>query len=236
MIIVDFYGLPGCGKSTITKGVYEKLKKLEIDVNLFNKNEYLEENKIKKNYFKDYIRLLLPHNLNFMFEIIFNMKKYKKNQKILKQDLKERIWKELRLVILYDKLAYTKSDSVILVDQGIIQDFSDYLMFRDITSEIIEKYLKKYTQSKNKFIFVNCEISVNESINRIKSRNRKIYAFDYLEDDELNEFLTEQQKILKNIDKEITDKENLNKIKVIPKTEFLEKNIENLVNEVIRRR
>ena len=227
MIIVDFYGLPGCGKSTIAKGVYENLKKLQIDVSLFNKNEYLEECKIKKNYLKDYIRLLLPHNLKFIFEIIFNIKKYKKNQKVLKYDLKERIWKELRLVILYDKLAYTKSDSVILVDQGIIQDFSDYIMFRDITDDVIENYLEKYTQSKNEFIFVNCEISVNESINRIKSRNRKIYSFDYL---------TEQQKILKNINKEIADKENLNKIKVVPRTEFLENNIENLVNEVVRRR
>lgn len=232
MIVVDFSGLPGCGKSTLTYKLYNELKEENLIVEMFNKNEYLNTGNRKKNI-NDYLRLLLPSNIKFYFKIVYPIRKHKVSNGVLNYGIKERIWKELRLVLLYDKLVnIRKNIDVVLIDQGIIQDFSDYIMFRNIPKNIFKNYSELYSKSKNSFLFVSYNASVEESMKRIKLRNRKKYKFDFLKNDDLKKFLIEEEKNLKFVTNEFNS--NFSCLLLNSDFNLMKKNISDIKNSIVK--
>lgn len=227
MILIDFFGFPGCGKSTIAKKIYEDFRKKNIDIMLFNNNEYVDE-KVHSNIILKYIRILLPKNLLFMWNIIIKGPKLNKERIILKQSLKERIWKKLRLVILYDSFVNKKMDKIILVDQGIIQDFVDYILYRNASDEYIMKYLNYFESENNKIIFVDCNIEKDTAIERIKKRNRNMFSFDKLSEEKLNEILDLQKNKLDKVISLINNKI----ISIYMSKDLLEENAKNIEREL----
>ena len=234
MIVIDLYGLPGCGKSTITYNLYNNLIEQNFKVEMFNKNEYSNIGNRNKNLIIDYLRIFLPRNIKFFFNVIYKIKKRKSQDKkiILNQTVKERVWKNLRLTLLYDKLSRNSDFDVVIVDQGIVQDLSEFIMFKKILNEDIQNYFNYYYKSKNTFIFVNLNLSVEKSIERLKNRNRKEYAFDFLDDKNLKLFLTKQRERIDIIDKNIDDR--FIKLNLVSETEKLDKNINLILDNIVK--
>lgn len=227
MIVIDLFGFPGCGKSTIAKKIFEDLKNKNFDIMLFNNNEYIETTHY--NTLKKYIRILLPKNLFFLWNIIIKSPKINKKDMILKQSLKEKIWKKLRLVVLYDNLINKNSNKIILVDQGIIQDFSDYILYREVDDEYILKYLNFFESENDKILFVSCNIEKNIAIERIKKRNRKMFTFDKLSTKELDKIMDLQKNKLNKIIP-LIKKDKL--ISIDTDLELFEKNIKYVEREI----
>ena len=186
MIIVDFNGLPGCGKSTYASEVYKKMVSNGDMCYLLNKNEYVLSDKIG-NKINDYMRLLILPNL------IYNLKlfsKWKQNKFDRKISTKEKIWKTLRIVVLYDKIhRLSKKEGILLIDQGIIQDYADFYINKEHSYNDLLNYAKKYFDIAKKIIIVNCDITEEETIRRIRKRNRKQYDVDKMSDEELEKIL-----------------------------------------------
>lgn len=201
MIIVDFNGLPGCGKSTYVSTLYKKITEAGDICYLFNKNEYMVlHNKAGK--IKDYMRLLLLPNFVYCIKMLLKWKKTKFNRKI---SIKDKIWKTLRIVILDDKIHRLSKieDGILLIDQGIIQDYADFFIDKELSENEIMRYTNKFADIANKIIFVNCKITVEETIKRIKKRDRKKYDVDKMPEKELKEYLRLQQENLTKIRKKL---------------------------------
>lgn len=203
MIILDFNGLPGCGKSTYAKEVYDRLRSENVKCEFFNDNEYLETAQRNKKKIKFYIRILRFKNLIYAFKLLFKFR-YKEKDFKRRIKLKDRIWKWIRIIILIDKIHFInkKEDiDVLIIDQGIVQDFTDYVLDKCISEEKISSYSNKYMKLNKKIILVNLEIEEAISINRIKKRNRKKYDVDKMEIHELEIFLKQYSEKLKNVRK-----------------------------------
>lgn len=226
MIIIDLFGLPGTGKSTIAKELYIEFKKREIDVYFFNKNEYLKDEKFEKRRLFDYIKLLKVKNIIFFIQFVL----IKKEKDIFRQGMKEKIWKKLRLVMLYDKLTQKSDENKIcIVDQGIIQDFSDYYININVKHEFVRKYLNCFLKSNNKYIYVYCDLEVENAIDRIKNRNRKLYNFDLLKEQELKIFLEKEYEKFKIFEDCLKDNENY--LKIYSSNELVLENIKRIIEK-----
>ena len=195
MTIIDLYGIPGSGKSTFAANLYGELCASKKKVLLYNKNDYIVEGIYNKKI-QDYIRLILPKNILYYFKIAkpLNIKKNSKS-------LKETVWRKLRLVMLHDLLNRKMNVDYIIIDQGIIQDFTELTHGRKIGTKYIENYITSFKNQINKIMYVYCNISVDNAINRINNRKREKFLFDQLSNDELRQYLICNLEEIKEINK-----------------------------------
>lgn len=150
--IIEFYGLPGVGKTILKNQLLFELKDDAIDFNMF-KSSY---RKGKRFIFYIYKIVFLLKNLNVLF---FNKYKYKfvydsyiniKVLKILKRDYK-----------------------YIIIDQGNIQNYNAYLdesLFNETFSIFKERYIDIKTKNVTYYpIYINVDYLTAK--HRLKSRD-----------------------------------------------------------------
>lgn len=234
MIILDLNGLPGCGKSTYAGELYEILNNQNIECEFFNKNEYINGNNSKQKKIKSYIRLLIPKNFIYIVKLCLKSLKTKKMYQ-RNMSVKDKIWKWLRVAIINDRvhnIAKKNDDKIVIIDQGIVQDYVDYMLDKKIEENEIIKYEKIYKDLKDRIIIVNLSIEKNISVSRIHKRNREKYDVDKMPEEELKRFLTIYDMKLKMVRK-IFNKDFVNiEIDVNNKEEF-NKNIEKILKVIM---
>src|SRR5690625_4386749 len=67
-IIIELNGLPGCGKTTLTRSLYKKLRDLDYKVGMFE--EVIVRINFKEGKRRKYLKLLSFHNIKFTIELI----------------------------------------------------------------------------------------------------------------------------------------------------------------------
>lgn len=140
-IYIEFFGLPGSGKTTICNALAEKFKEEGADV-VFQKKEFMRHGKVYRHTVPIFYTILkLRFNVfRFLFYILFNFRN------------RDNIEGMIRYFFLHKFFIYSFPESrVFLSDQGIINSVN----IRELDSKKIKKILEFYPKNREIFfIFV----------------------------------------------------------------------------------
>ena len=168
-IIIEFAGLPGSGKSTLTKRIISVLEK---EYNIIRRKDISETiNKIWDSPLKTFLFfiycLLKPKHLSMKLSLV---------RFILSFPLKQKgIIYSIYLIKLYELIHSSKNHSnVIIMDEGIIQFISSISHDEPIKeNEIFFNLIKKMGLFSEKILFIEIKANITDVMNRIKKRNQK---------------------------------------------------------------
>lgn len=183
--IVDFFGLPGCGKSTLVNSLKQtnvnRLKIATIDDIVAD---------IKKEKLWKRITCVSPVNLLYSFlfrlSVPFDGKR------------KDRSFKNwVKHGILYNYAMKYSCYDIVLVDEGNIQNFVKYERGDDLhNNQDFVSSCKKYIEASPVFIYIYCQVDADTANKRIEHRGRKFGRIDVINDEEarITELRKEQQR------------------------------------------
>ena len=166
MTIIEFYGKPGVGKSTVCD---ELEKKLSINYKVVNLQKFKSPQKFLKKlffYFRVYsnyrIIILLSYLLKYsqMYTNSFNNIYWINRIMVLNFLIKQEVSKQ--------------NNEIILLDEGIIQFLTSLAHGIKISEKkIITKICNYFNDTyPKKTILIKCEIKLEDNILRLKKRNR----------------------------------------------------------------
>ena len=208
-VSLEFYGLPGCGKSTISHLVAKKLREQGYAVNELT---YILDHKYPPN-----IRRFIKLFLSFIYSFIDN-KSFCKILHIIGKS-KKRIYINEIVNIMPKCWGYgnSKKYDFLIWDEGLIQSaVSSSLDDMPEEGGIISKEILKVASDKCKVIGVFLDFPIELVEERMIKRNTKDSRADRLQGEERTLFLKKFQKCLSLLDQHyihITDyKKNLNEI------------------------
>lgn len=197
--MIEFNGLPGSGKTTIThyisKNYYENKLKL---INLKNDDIYKKHIRLKS--FRLLKNLLVPNRIYILIILIgFMHKNHSINVK--------NIYRGIHIINLYNlyKLinkSNESEDTYYLLDQGIIQEIISILYDKKINKKSFKWLIKLIKFTYSEFSIINSKVSVEESLIRIQSRISNTSRLDKLSEEKANKVLRVQYenfKILREI-------------------------------------
>lgn len=181
--IVDFFGLPGCGKSTLVKC----LKEIYSDrVRIATIYDLVED--IKKESFCKKLASISPVNL--LCAVIFRLTvpfDEKRKDRSIKSWLKQGV--------LYNYAKKYSCYDLILVDEGNIQNFVKYERGEDLhNKKLFVKACKQYMLTSPVSMYVYCGIDIELANERIVKRNRGIGRIDVIIDPETRRIELEKEK------------------------------------------
>ncbi len=179
--LIEFNGLPGCGKTTTVDELIKIFQSVQVNAATLDDVYFYKE----KNKFSKLITLLLA---------VFSIKEFNINFSIIRYFLKfnftiERFIYMLRLIKVYyqiRKVMMSGSYNVIILEEGIIQYIAsishiDNIKDEDMLKELVEKIFRKF----RRVLCVNCELDISEVIKRIRQRNLCNRRFDIMADEDL---------------------------------------------------
>lgn len=189
-VIIEFNGLPGSGKTTISLLLKKRIEGLNNIVFL----KYY-----RKVFFCNVYSILLAIRY---WRLFFLVKKY---SKIF------RLKRPLRLCLLY--VSYVrmyhdflkdKSSDILIIDQGVVQSLIS-LAYKDRVSknDSLKELLLKSEIDTPQIVFVNCLINEKLAMNRIIARNQKGGRVDSMEAQEMERTLCVQSENFQCIRDEI---------------------------------
>lgn len=184
MMIYEFYGCPGCGKSTLIKETKDLLDKKGIPYRTFNDIYFgSQNNKLSR--------------VSSHFSSFFNPKQIRTNCSILKFALQTGGVKStkyaLRLISLCAKLEAETGSGLILLDEGIIQ-FISSLSFDSKLNAMpsLQNLINSLKTDLPEIQPVECRLNLDENIVRLRKRgNSKPTRYNSITSDEtLKKLLT----------------------------------------------
>lgn len=182
-IIIEFFGLPGSGKTTLKNRIIKENKNKNI---LDFSNHLKSRSFINKNAIKIYLFV------RFIFDYIYGLLFIKFSKFTIQQIY------FFNLLIHILKKNHKKYD-LILIDQGFIQGLSSLFIGLDYKKTYIEKKIMKYIQKMN-IMFFNFKIPLTDAMTRVKLRKENIPFFiNKINDNTLFSFLEETESKLKKI-------------------------------------
>lgn len=220
MKIVEFNGLPGVGKSTLSDRFIKQL--LKKNILIADLKDVVFKN--QKNSFENYLYII--KKICSLKSIKFNIAvlRFTKDYKLSKQN----VVYALRLIKLYNKLIDIIDEDefdYIVLDEGILQYVTsiphDNLIEKNKNFYNVCNIIKKNFKD---FLYIDCYLKKDELFSRIRKRNNTINRFDTLPEDQLENILIVKQKninILREclnypnniyIDMELNIEENVNKL------------------------
>lgn len=226
LVVFEFNGVPGCGKTTVSKEVIKKLKASNFIVseprNFFNGEKNLKKIMILLSIFKiENLKVLY-----YLFVFSLNIK-----------PLEFARIKHIKLAYFY--YYYIKRMQVksyeydfIVLDQGIIQAIVSILKNDKVTNYTkLYKLLDTIFEGIQCVYTVNCEVDSYIARNRIRGREpQKGGRLDYIsDDDELLSTLSVENKYFKIIREHIINIDNNHHIQI-----SMESTLSNNVEEVLR--
>lgn len=173
--IVEFYGLPGCGKTTLTNYLIES--EYNIDSQKFGRINILFDN-FKNLSFLKKVSVLPFKAWYYSFRFILTVPR-----------IPVRKWKLYRsffyIPLVYSMKSINLVPSYILVDHGIFQSAQSLIYGRaDTLSDRSWRLLLKIATLIKIDFAIYCDIPTSVSLERIRKRNRKGNGrLDMLEDD-----------------------------------------------------
>lgn len=193
MKIVEFNGLPGCGKTTISRELYHLLEQTG------NAAVFYNDVRRKCSGWKGILQSVLGWN----FGEIINL--YKISRCFEKIPFKQK-WGRILYAeqIAYNYRRILDGASVCVADQGLIQaivsigyihDFKSAAKSNDFVHCVVE-FLKPYS---GKVLFVNTQIDSKASCERLQGREQNSGRFDSLSEEKLLYGMAKQEKIFQLI-------------------------------------
>lgn len=183
-IIIELYGLPGSGKSTLKNELVKEMS--EENLNIYEYSDYLNfMNKgrkiaIIKGFFTKNGMLFAIQSLCFLL----------KHKLLFKNDIAKRMFYCLSFMAFYK--ATKGIDAIIIMDEGIIQGVISAL-FTNTCNEMDFLWLAK-TMQREKIIPIFLQTSKDVANERIISRNTKNHGrCDAIEDNRERCYVLEQE-------------------------------------------
>jgi len=179
MLIIELLGTPGCGKTSITNKVIEQLK--ERNIKAAGHKDALKFRLSPRSRSKFPIPLIMreyQHYYLFIAVILFCMNYILKGARV----------KYIRnLLILCHRMVILKKVKhydVLLLDEGICQHLSGISHNKYLKKNyFFNKVAKAVKRAFPELVIIKCEISTDENLRRIRSRNRKDSRYDSITDD-----------------------------------------------------
>lgn len=177
--IIEFYGLPGCGKTTLCNILKESYIKKGYKVGVLT-------DATKQCSFLRIILIFRIRYLTKFFSIFWN---YEKNHIPFNYALSP-----YKRLMIYQCVRYFSDYDYVFIEHGVVQSLVSALYgFKSpiaiLNNPIYKKYLSIIPVDK----YVYCKITPEKAFERIRIRNRKSSGrFDQMEDDSLKELLLTQ--------------------------------------------
>ncbi|ADI00523.1 hypothetical protein [Salisediminibacterium selenitireducens] len=190
-ILVEFNGVAGTGKTTISKSLLSQNKnflKKYVDYQEYLKY-YTNRSRLKKIiWFLG--QIYRPLNLKFTFyTLLFILS--------VGNITKDKLYRGFSLIktyMHYNNLCKNNKGDIIIIDQGIIQQIIS-ILYLDESKELkqVNKMLVHMKNSLN-ITFINTNLDVNENINRIGQREYKFSRLDFMDESNAYMAVTIQEK------------------------------------------
>lgn len=167
-MIIEFYGLPGAGKSTsidILKNKYFSYKKIFSFYDIMQNIQQIKIKHIKEHGFIEFIELII----------------YLKNKKMIYNWIK--LWlmlkspfsflmRSLEIMAIYQFCEENYKNDIILVDHGIVQNLISLVYVNKIKSiDTFSRYASNILY-RNVY-YVHIQANINKSLNRLRTRKNQ---------------------------------------------------------------
>ena len=183
-IIIELYGLPGSGKSTLKNELVKKIS--EENLNIYEYSDYL--NFMSKGHKNAIIKGLFTKN--GLFFAVHSFCFLLKHKLLFKNDIAKRMFFCLSFMAFYK--VKRENDAIIIMDEGIIQGVISAL-FTNTCNGMDFLWLAK-TMQREKITPVFMQISKDVANERIISRNTKNHGrCDAIEDNDERCYVLEQE-------------------------------------------
>ncbi|MEN6460260.1 MAG: hypothetical protein ABFC94_02675 [Syntrophomonas sp.] len=165
-IIIEFFGLPGSGKTTLANMFADKLEQsgYSIQKSIYRINN--ECNTIARLLIKTYTTLCFTLN-NFPF--IYNLFSFIYEEKNIFRNLKDIIKQWINICFVLNYINKGNETDIVIADQGVIQaaiSISFYHKNIDLNS-IIKRLISQI--SKNQ-VFIYVHVDIEKDLKRLKNR------------------------------------------------------------------
>ena len=168
-LIIEFVGLPGCGKSTVVESILPILQNEKV---IITRSDFSRTIGIMRRY-----PILAPFVTMYYLtkpkyrELKSNLFRFALQFPIKKQGLIYVVY----VIVLYELIQKNINRSkIIILDEGIIQFLSSIPHDISIDNNILLHNLVLNLKSVlGYFLFVECDLSIETVIERIKKRNRQ---------------------------------------------------------------
>lgn len=193
--LIEFSGLPGSGKSTLSNYLIEYLK--HEDYNLITEKDiFTDSKKIGKVY--------------GLFLAFFNRRNFILNWELVKLGLKLSLKNfsfypiiTSNKIIRYNNViwkSYNRENCLIILSEGNIQYIStifDNLEYSN--SDIVNTIFNKLDKIYNNMIYISCNIDSHIALKRISNRTSEPNSIDCMQKHELEIFMNNRSKNLEQI-------------------------------------
>ncbi|PKM61471.1 MAG: hypothetical protein CVU99_03215 [Firmicutes bacterium HGW-Firmicutes-4] len=166
IILLEFNGVPGSGKTTLSNSVIANLNGIDYPVYSYHKIIKKPTRKNLKLLFKYLIHVKCSSFRMGCLGMLYLLTNKKFNR--------ENWLRIVSIIILYDfyqKKSMENSDEVILVDQGIIQQIVSISYETELISDRFVKKIIARLKKKNLHLYIiNVDLDVTESFDRLNLR------------------------------------------------------------------
>lgn len=201
VVFLEFNGIPGSGKTTLSDRVIENMKGASYTVESYH--QLIK--KPTRNNLKRLVRYLFSIKLS-SFKIGYLALMYLITNKKFNHENGLRVISLIVLFNFYQKKSLANDEEVILVDQGMVQQMVSMLFESELIAEKYVKKLIRYTQKKDMgIIIVNIDLDINESFERLTKREGNISRIQKLKKDTAMHTLIMQQNNFNKIRKIIRE-------------------------------
>ena len=192
--IIEFTGLPGCGKTTLCNSIIESLS----DYDFLLSSKFTASNKRKKSIFPPILDVSFRYLISLVYYLLANKVSRKKGMFVYM----------LNLHAMYSKfMREHRGDSLILlVDQGFVQGLGSMAIGRSfINPHGLTSFLKHWKRFEKNMVLVDCLIPVEESAKRLIERNTLGGEFDKLRGEDLSKVMCSHVRLLHNLKQVLPD-------------------------------
>lgn len=186
-MIIEFNGLPGCGKTTLKKTIYSA----HSSVRSVGVAEFRGEG--RPFFYKFLLKVcrftnqFMPSNMGLYRDVRKMLRTAKLREGAQFSNSYENAVTVMYIVYLYS--IYRKAgDTTVIVDEGLVQSLTSCCVQREINHSDLKTVMLHFQGLFDKIVFVNCDCTLETSLQRVRVRNRNDSAMDHLSDDELQLF------------------------------------------------
>ena len=195
MRIIEFAGLPGCGKSTLCTKLIEQISGKKIYT------------------YKDIVRFVSTKNRRRIYGTLVALNPLRwKFLRLLKRFVKK--YKDVSmqavfiLIALYDitSLLRMNKQCIVILDEGFVQNLTSVAHLQQISGEKELEELVACIQAKNQMLIVNCFADEDIVIRRLRQRNGRDRFNSIKDEKQLRAALCTKQNNISFVAQLFTDK------------------------------
>ena len=183
--IIEFYGLPGCGKTTLCGKLKEEYEKKGYKVCLLPEAAHLFS-------WVSLLHILSFRDCLFLFKFYRCFVKLNVHKNLVKSPIKR--------LLIYRCAKWKEEYDFLFIDHGAVQSIVRALYDVSNPIDFLETpVVRDYYRMISADVYVNCKISQDEAFSRVRLRNRKNSGtFDQYPDVQLRKVLDGHDEIFNN--------------------------------------